>query len=264
MVGKRFNHLLVLAVLCIPAFGVAMASTDEAATAEEDANSLLSAFIAYTDLRIRSVQRSVEILAATTETRSANWSKMKDLLNVYQESEEGLIVWYARPDGTYFTADKGLMDKTLTDRAYFPDLMAGTKITGALVVSKATGQRSAIIAVPVEDNGKVVGAVGVSLFLDNLSEQLSTALNLRPEMAFFALAPDGLTTLHRKTDRHFLDPRELGSESLRSAATEMLAGTSGKTTYEFDNATKRAIYGTSALTGWKFAIAFGIAPADER
>ena len=263
MVRQRLSHLLVLAVLCIPTFGAALFSTGEAATAEENADSLLSALISYTDLRIRSVQRSVEILAATTEVRSANWSKMKDLLNGYQESDGGLIVWYARPDGTYFTADKGLMDKTLTDRAYFPDLMAGTKITGALVVSKATGQRSAIIAVPVEVNGKVVGAVGVSLFLDKLSEQISTALDLRPGMAFFALAPDGLTTLHRKTDRHFLDPRELGSESLKTATTEMLAGTSGKTTYEFDNTMKLAIYGTSALTGWKFAIAFGIASAEE-
>jgi hypothetical protein len=263
MPGKRLSHLLVLLVLCMPTLGVALASTDEAATAEEGANSLLSAFISYTDLRIRSVQRSVEILAATTETRSANWPQMKELLNGYQESDEGLIVWYARPDGTYFTADKGVMDKTLADRAYFPDLMAGTKITGALVVSKATGQRSAIIAVPVEVNGKVVGAVGVSLFLDTLSEQLGTALNLGPGIDFFALAPDGLTTLHRKTDRHFLDPRELGSESLKIATTEMLAGTWGKTTYEFDNTIKRAIYGTSALTGWKFAIAFGIAPEDE-
>jgi hypothetical protein len=136
----------------------------------------------------------------------------------YQVSDEGFIVWYVRPDGTYYTADKGLMDKSLRDRAYFPDLMAGMKITGALVISKATGQRSAIIAVPVEVNGKVVGAVGVSLFLDRLSEQVSAALDLRPGIAFFALAPNGLTTLHRKTDRHFLDPREPGSETHQSDA----------------------------------------------
>jgi hypothetical protein len=95
--------------------------------------------------------------------------------------------------------------------------------------------------------------------LDKLSEQISAALDLRPGISFFALAPNGLTTLHRKTDRHFLDPRELGSETLRSAATEMLAGTSGKTSYDFDNVKKQAVFRTSALTGWKFAIAFGAA-----
>jgi hypothetical protein len=148
------------------------------------------------------------------------------------------------------------MDKNLRDRVYFPDLMAGMKITGALVISKATGQRSAIIAIPVDVDGKIVGAVGVSLFLDKLSEQVSAALDLRPGVGFFALAPNGLTTLNRKTDRHFLDPREQGSVTLKRAATEMLAGTSGKTTYEFDNITKNAIYRTSALTGWKCAIAY--------
>jgi C4-dicarboxylate-specific signal transduction histidine kinase len=229
---------------------------------EEDANSLLSAFMSYTDLRIRSVQRSLEILAATSEARSDNWSNIKGLLKGYQESDEGCIIWYVRPDGTYYTADKGLMDKNLRDRNYFPDLMAGKKMTGALVISKVTGQRSAIIAVPVEVDDKVVGAVGVSLFLDHLSEQVNAALDLRPGVTFFALAQNGLTTLNRKTDRHFIDPREVGSETLKKAATEMLAGTSGTTTYDFDNATKNALYKTSALTGWKFAIAFSATPEE--
>jgi hypothetical protein len=262
MARQRFFISLVLLMLWIPTLGIAQSSAGIAAPAEEDANGLLSAFMSYTDLRIRSVQRTLEVLAATSEARSDDWSKMKDLLKGYQDSDEGLIVWYVRPDGTYYTADKGLMDKSLRDRFYFPDLMAGMKITGALVISKATGQRSAIIAVPVEVDGKVAGAVGVSLFLDKLSEQVSASLDLRPGVAFFALAPNGLTTLHRKKERHFLDPREEGSETLKRAATEMLAGTSGKTTYEFDNVTKHAMYRTSALTGWKFAIAFSATPEE--
>jgi hypothetical protein len=242
--------------------GAAQSSAEIAASAKENANSLLSAFISYTDLRIRSVQQSLEILAATSEARSDNWLNMKDLMKGYQESDEGLIVWYVRPDGTYYTADEGGMDKSLKDRIYFTDLMAGMNITGTLLISKATGQRSAIIAVPTKVNGKVVGAVGVSLFLDKLSEQISAALDLPPGITFFALSPNGLTTLNRKTDRHFLDPREQGSETLKRAATEMLAGSSGKTSYEFDNVTKHAMYRTSALTGWKFAIAFGEPPEE--
>jgi hypothetical protein len=228
--------------------------------AEKDTHSLLSAFMAYTDLRIRSIQRSLEILASTNEARSGNWSDMKDLLSRFQESDDGLIVWYLRPDGTYYTGDKGLRDKKLSDRSYFPDLMAGKKITGALVISKATGQRSAIIAVPIEIDGNVVGAIGSALFLDKLSDQINAALDLRPDATFFALAPDGLTTLNRKTERHFVDPREVGSETLKNAATEMLSSMSGKTTYDFDNATKNAIYGTSSLTEWKFAIAYSAIP----
>ena len=250
---------LILLMFWMSALGAAQPFAGIAAPAEEESNSLLSSFISYTDLRIRSVQQSLEILAATSEARSGNWSNMKGLLQGYQESDEGFIVWYLRPDGSYYTADKGIMDKNLKDRVYFPDLMAGMRITGALVISGATGQRSAIIAIPVKVDGMVTGAVGVSLFLDKLSEQVSDALDLRPGLTFFALAPNGLTTLHHKTDRHFLDPRELGSETLKRAATEILAGTSGTTTYKFDNVTKNAVYRTSAITGWKFAIAYGTA-----
>jgi hypothetical protein len=108
----------------------------------------------------------------------------------------------------------------------------------------------------VKDGGKVVGAVGASLFLDVLADQIDSVLALRTETAFFALAPSGLTALHRKTDRHFLDPRELGSDSLKRAANEMLSTASGEVTYQFDEATKKAIFRTSPLTGWKFAITF--------
>jgi hypothetical protein len=263
MARQRFLVSLVLLMLCMPFPGAAHSSAVTAAPTAGDANSLLSAFMSYTDLRMRSVQQSLEILAATSEARSGSWSNMHDLLKGYQESDDGFIVWYARPDGTYYTVGIGLMDKNLRDRIYFPALMDGMKIMGDLVISKATGERSAIIAVPVEANGKIVGAVGVSLFLDKLSEQISADLDLRPGVTFFALAPNGLTTLNRKADRQFLDPREQGSETLKRAATEMLAGTSGMTTYEFDGVTKNAIYRTSALTGWKYAIAFSAAPAED-
>ncbi|MBN1424656.1 cache domain-containing protein [Candidatus Fermentibacteria bacterium] len=220
-----------------------------------DAQRLLSAFVSYTDLRISSVQRSVRILASTSEAKSGDWEKMKDLLAGYQETEEGLIVWYVHPDGTYYTVDKGLMDVTLSDRSYFPDLMASKVVTGEVVVSKSTAQRSAIIAAPVKNGDVVVGAVGASLFLDKLSEEINTMLALGPDASFFALAPNALTALHRHTDRHFLDPRDLGSESLKAAVERMLSDTSGEVTYEFDNRMKRATYHTSPLTQWRFAIA---------
>lgn len=256
MIRKQFVLPVLSLALAMSAPGQAQPAAENAPTVETNARSILSAFMSYTDLRIQSVQRTVQILASTSEAKSGEWERMKDLLEGYQASDEGLIVWFARPDGTYYTAGQGLMEKKLNDRSYFPDLTKGRKVTGALVVSKATGQRSAIIAVPVTVGDQVIGAIGVSLFLDKLSDQISGALDLGPDVAFFALAPDGLTTLHRKTDRHFLDPRELGSETLKKAASEMLSGTSGKTTYEYDEVEKHAIYRTSPLTGWRFAIAF--------
>ena len=244
-----FLKALALFMLFIPGPGFAQS------TMEADTQSLLSAFASYTDLRISSVQQTVEILASTTEAKSGRWESMKGLLSAYQKSDGGgLIAWYVRPDGTYYTADKGLMDVTLRDRSYFSELMSGREIIGYLVVSKSTGQRSAVIAVPVMKGGKIVGAIGTSVFLDKLSDRIASVLSLRQDASFFCLAPNGLTTLHKKTERHFLDPRELGSPTLKKATEEMMSKDSGQVTYEFDNAMKKALYRTSPLTRWKFAI----------
>jgi len=209
---------------------------------------------------MRSVQQSLEILASTTEVKSGKWENMKDLLEIYQKSDGKLVVWYVLPDGRYYTIDKGLMDLKLSDRSYFADLMAGKKIIGSLVVSKSTGQRSAVTALPIRQGDKVIAGIGVSLFLDKLSEEIGSVLNLRPDASFFSLAPNGQTTLHRKTDRHFLDPRELGSETLKRTANEMLTKNAGESIYFFDNVNKKAIYMTSPFTQWKFAIAFNVTP----
>ncbi len=256
------NHLLGIILFMLAMPGLALADPPEATgfSSEREAQSLLSAFMAYTDLRIASVRRCVEALAATNEGRSDDWESMRGLLTSYQKSDPGLIVWYMHADGSYYTVDKGRMGVKLTDRSYFPDLLAGRTVTGALVISRSTGQRSAVIAVPVKKDGKVVGAIGTSLFLDAFADQVASALDLPAGTGFFALAPNGLTTLHRKTDRHFLDPRTLGSETLKKAATEMLSGTAGRTTYEFDQATKTALYRTSPLTQWSFAITFDAPP----
>jgi hypothetical protein len=207
---------------------------------------------------MRSVQQSLEILASTSEVKSGKWENMMRLLKIYQESDSKLVVWYVLPDGRYYTVDKGLMDVKLSDRSYFADLMAGKRIIGSLVVSKSTGQRSA-------DRRSIRGRQGrrrhrASLFLDKLSEEIGSVLSLRPDAAFFALAPNGQTTFHQKTDRHFLDPRELGSETLKRTANEMLSKNAGESTYFFDNVNKKAIYQTSHLTQWKFAITFNVAP----
>lgn len=255
MIRKHVFGFIALLMLVAPQMGMAQ-SADGRTPAEADAQSLLAAFVSYTDLRLLSIRQSLEILASTAEAKSLNWKKMKPLLRGYQQSDGKLVLWFVRPDGTYFTVDKGRMGKKLSDRSYFPALLSGKKINGELVVSKSTGHRSVVVAVPIMQGGKVVGAIGASVFLVGLAEQVSTALALPADISFFALAPSGLTALHKKTDREFLDPRELGSESLKKAANEMLTHPAGITSYVYDNVTKKAVYRSSPLTHWKFAIVF--------
>lgn len=245
IVSKKF---LALLLLLFTLAGTALA---------QDEPIPLSAFTAYTDLRMSSIEQSLQIIAATFAVKSGKWEDVKATLQGYQQADDGFILWYLLPDGSYYTVDQGLMDARLSDRSYFKDLVAGRSVVGSLVVSKSTGKRSAVIAVPIVREGKVVGAIGASLFLEKLSDKIASILPLGSNATFFALAPDGRTALHKKADRHFLDPRELGSDSLKKAANEMLAKNSGEVSYEYDNAMKRAAFMTSPLTGWKFVISSG-------
>lgn len=101
MSERFFLKAFALLMLLIP--GLGLAQPLKAA----EAQSLLSAYVSYTDLRMRSVQQSLEILASTAEAGSADWEKMKPLLNGYQKSDGGLVVWFSRPDGTFSPPTRG-------------------------------------------------------------------------------------------------------------------------------------------------------------
>jgi hypothetical protein len=254
MFNKGLLLILIVLALIVPARVVAQAPS-------ADDESLLSAFLSYTDLRIRSVQQTLEILAATAEVRSGNWEDMKVLLQLWQQSDAKFAAWYALPDGKYYTADKGLMDVTLADRPYFPALMAGKNVVGDLVTSKSVSDPAAVIAVPIVKDGKLVGAVGASLLLRPLSEDVASGLRLPPDKSFFAWHPSGQIALHSEAKRVLDDPRNEGSESLTKAANEILATESGQVKYVLGGMQKNAVYRTSALTGWKFIISVGVPPA---
>jgi hypothetical protein len=132
--------------------------------------------------------------------------------------------------------------------------MNGHSMTGDLVYSTATGKKSVIVAVPVKRDGKVVGGLGASVFLDDISQGIDDALALPNNLIYFALAPDGTVTLNRNTLLNFADSRLQGSESLRLAVDKVLSTPKGEVTYEFEETPRYVIYQTSALTGWKFAV----------
>jgi hypothetical protein len=228
---------------------------------KEYASTILSAFIALTEQHIQTVERELAVLSMTEEVKSADWDKMRGILRAYQDSGLPEIVWFVLPDGNYYTLEKGLVGKTLSERKYFPGLMSGRSMTGDLVYSTSTGKKSVIVAVPVKRSGTVVGGLGASVFLDDLSQGINGALALPNNLIYYALAPDGRVTLNRNTRLNFADPRVQESESLKLAVDKMLSTTEGEVTHEFEGTPRYVIYRNSGLTGWKFAV--GIKPGDS-
>jgi hypothetical protein len=188
---------------------------------------------------------------------------MVPLLTKFNEVQILAAVFYALPDGSYYTVEKGKTDQNIKDRAYFPKVMAGMPTLGDLVVSRSTGKKVMVATVPVKPGGSVIGVLGVSIDLDKLSTLLSHEMQLPPNMVLYAIdGKRGVTALHSVTRLILEEPAKQKSETLQRAAKEMLSKEEGIVTYEFEGARKTAYFRTSPLTGWRFALAVTAGRSD--
>jgi uncharacterized protein (TIGR02246 family) len=223
-----------------------------------DARIALHSLRGLVESRLHDVAGTLKLLASTSQVRSGDWKTMKPLLASF--SNTGLpanAIWFVPRDGYYYTVEKDYTGLSLSGRSYFPALMTGQSVLGTLVISLSTGQRSVIIAEPVfNENQRVIGGIGVSYSVDELSREIDSQMQLPAQLVFYALDLKGQTALHRDPALMFQYPSDMSSESLRSAVEEMLAKQSGTVTYVFREMRKTVFFERSPLLGWVFALAF--------
>ena len=249
---RRFLAVGALALLLSPQLRPASA---ESPGFTVEAGVALEAYRALVEEHLTAILNVLKAVARTEEARPGDWSKVKPLVGeLAKDIVSQAAVWYALPDGSYNTAADGPTDQTLRDRAYFPGLMAGQDVLGALVVSKSTGHRSVIVATPVMVNGKAIAALGVSVRARLLSELVATRTAMPPGLTFYMLDPAGKIVLHRDPDRMFHYPSDMGDPSLDSAVAQIMSGTSGTLSYTSEGNEHALAYTASPVTGWKFVL----------
>ncbi len=129
---------------------------------------------------------SMHVMTATANLRTGDWEQMKDLLAQFEQSELTYDAWFLKPDGSYYKVETGLASANLSDREYFAQVMKGEITVGDLVVSRSTGRKSMILTAPILNGPTVIGALGVTLYLDDFSAFLNSQLLLPYEVAFYA------------------------------------------------------------------------------
>jgi hypothetical protein len=224
-----------------------------------DAQVALGAYRGMVEEHIEGVARTLRVLADTEEARSGAWSEIKPLLTRYSHDlPTDATAWFVTPDGNYSTTETSdAAHHSLKDRPYFPTLMSGKEVFGDLVISQATGHRSVIVAAPIvaQDTKKVVGALGVSLRVRLLSELVDKHLALSDKEYFYALEQDSKIALHRKADRMFKTPSDVGDEALGEQFKRELTHTRGSFEYTLHGKKIAAIYERSPTLGWHFFLA---------
>lgn len=250
--------IILLLMVSLPAMAGGTTSNvdtkDNGGTRIADVRIILNTFTALTEEHFERIRCGLKVLSVTEEARSGDWNVVKGPLAEFSGSGiNAASVWYARTDGHYYSVGQGLTDQNISDRPYFSRLMAGNNVVGDIVISKSTGKRAAVIAVPIWKDGKVIGALGVSVSADEVSRMLQERMAVPGDMVFYALDSKGQCSLHKESSLLFAFPSDMGSKTLRKAVKEMLSRQEGIVRYEFQGG-KIVVFKRSQLTGWVFAI----------
>jgi hypothetical protein len=166
-------------------------------------------------------------LASNPAVESAQWEQMKYWLAKPLQNRVITRIFFILPDGTSYTSDLGKTNQNLSDREYFSRLMKGETVVGTILVGKISSTKSCVVAVPVTKDGKVVGALGTTPYLDELSQTLSREIGLDNSRIFYALDKSGVVALSS-------DPTQI----MQTAPV----------------LSQNVIWQTSTLTDWRFAL----------
>jgi C4-dicarboxylate-specific signal transduction histidine kinase len=189
----------------------------------------VAALTALADAHITDYLDLLKYLAATPEVQSADWQLMKDLLAKQAQTRIAALVYFILPDGSSYTPDQGKTSQNLSDRDYFPKLMAGNAVVGTLLVGKISAINSYLVAVPVIKDGKVIGGLGTTPYLDKLSQTLVQEIGLDGNRIFYALDGTGAVALSSDTSQLMAPNPDLARD---------------------------VEWQTSPLTGWRFALGY--------
>jgi hypothetical protein len=219
-----------------------------------DGKVALAALMSLGDDHIAKMADSLQILAATPAAASGEWERIRGPLADLGKVNVPAVLWFARPDGTYWTVDMGRVEEKLADRPYFPRLLAGQTVMGDLVVSKSTGKSVAIAAVPIRGpGGEVTGILGSSIHLDRLSERIRQEMSLDGGMIFYSFDATPLLALVWDPGLILADPMQLG-DGVPEAFRGMLAREEGTAMYTFRGGRRTVMYRRSPVTRWWYAL----------
>jgi hypothetical protein len=196
--------------------------------------STLNAASNYLDTVLMNTLASLELIASTPEAKNGDWKGIKRYLKQLKGVTPG-VYFYVLPDGNYYSITLDYTNLNLSNRGYFKSLFTGNPVMGFPIYSRSSGKKSALMAAPISTDGKVTGALGASVFLDELHDKLNREFSLPDEYTWFVLNSEGMMMLDNDSDFIFMNALKQGSESLHDTVSEALKTESGPVQYRLDS-----------------------------
>ncbi|MDD5405866.1 MAG: cache domain-containing protein [Sulfurovaceae bacterium] len=197
---------------------------------------------------------SLELIASTPEAKSGDWNGIRRYLSQLASDDPG-VYFFVLPNGNYYTLTQDYTNLNLSDRPYFKSLFAGNPVLGFTMYSRSTDKKSALVAVPVISGNITVGALGASIFLDDLHAKLNKEFDLPKNYLWFVIDSKGDDVLDKDKDFIFMNTLTQGSKSLHDEVTKALKNKSGVMQYEINGITRYAKYQKLPNMNWWIVLA---------
>lgn len=244
---KTIVILLLTFLLAGSAWAGKPAKTPQTAGPE----STLNVAAHYLDSIVSNTQASLELIASTPEARNGDWEGIKPYLKQLEAGLPG-VYFYVLPDGNYYSVALDYTKLNLSNRPYFKSLFAGNPVRGFPIYSRSSGKKSALVAVPIMTKGKVTGALGASIFLDELHARLNREFALPQHYTWFVVDSEGKVMLDDSFDFIFMNALTQGSKSLSQAVSEALKSESGTMQYELESIRRGRYKKLPDMEWWMF------------
>lgn len=212
----------------------------------------------YVDEIFAQTLTALQVVADTPEARARDWEGVRGYL-VRIEARLPGAYFLLEPDGGYYTLADGRTTHNLSDRPYFAPLFGGTPVRAFPLLSRSTGRKAAVLAIPVVAEGRVVAAVGAAVFLDELRARLNRELALPASYTWFVLDAQGNTLLDRDGEFILMNALQQGSPSMKEAVARALLQQHGSIRYTLDGTREAVFRKLPTLEAWMF-----LARTEER
>lgn len=240
-------------------------------------------------------EHSVQILAASSAKETALWldekkSYISTMANspLVQSGDREAILAYLRSEmvrlkhyetlfvidekGNYYSYTRNSdgaiarVSGNVADRAYYTEAMKGRIVLSDPLISKATGNPVVVVAVPITQDGKVVGVAAGALNIDELVQRVAAVKVAKTGYAF-VVRGDGLVIMHpdkKLTMKYNLLKDSSIDANLRQAMEQMAQGKSGVARYFWNGADKYMGYAMVPGTSWGYAVTVPVAEVTEQ
>jgi len=214
-----------------------------------DAASAADAIASYVDAEQQDIQNQLALIAETPAAQSGDWNAISPLFERVSSQHPG--GWfYIRPDGSYFSLEKGLTRINLGDRPYFQPLFQGQAISGFPIFSRSTGRKSAFFAVPVKRDGEVTGAIAGSIFLDEWYKRIDASVRVPSNYFWHVMNNEGVLLLDAQTHVVLENTSDRGSPSRRSAMEMVKSMGAGVTSFEDAGVERQMVFRRLSGVPW--------------